>query len=649
VNAVDGSRSETSPALSQAPHPAAHHRGSGKRRILQDFLWGLLTTAVLVGANVLFENTPFGEAAVSWGDSLVQNHLIAPVQPVVRVVDISGLAPVSRERNGRFIYVTPRKELKDLIAAIAAMHPLAIGVDIDFAPDRFGIYASPDEDPGFFNEMIDLRRRSGVPIYLASNRAIGLSPKYWLGSDAYSSLAASAMLPKPLRTSLTRIGVGDQLGPTMSAALANAAASRSHTEAIRWPEWLATRNSPWVSGRFRGEQYVVDYSMMWAIMGQIINASKPSDVTSHASMFTDRVVLLGDTPRTRTTDTCVIPASVPGVDALQPQPCVFVHASGVFTLLQAPLYQLTLRARIAIDLALSIFVLGTVAVVRLHYHKARAAPEWLLYGGGFALAAATVLACISLVRSTRLVWDDFALVIVAFALHSSADRKLGALRHLRLAAKGTAVIAICLGVSLVPHAAYADPASTEVGTIRKIVPPVFLRPSAGGTVIKLDPARDTNRAVFPGQAVRCGPGGRVVLNLQGNRVTPTPCTTWYEIPFPASDHPETEDERLIDGARGGYDFGYDQKAPLDLYRIMDKERAAFSCVVKTAPERQNNFGQKFVPLTAPRPVIRTQDIEPIKPSEFPETLGAMDNQMAPNRNTSAKPSVPCSARTSLDR
>jgi CHASE2 domain-containing sensor protein len=425
VTVVDGSRSESSPAsdLPKAPGPVAPGpRSIGKRRIVQDFFWGLAATALLVALNLAFEHSPVGEVAGIWGDAFIQNKLIAAVEPTVRVIDISDLAPETVARKGPTVLVTPRAKLKALIEALVAFSPLAIGVDIDFAPSN-GNYADPDKDPEFFTWVIALSKNSGVPIYLAASSSMSSPPQYWLGSAAYRSIAASSLLPDPKRTQFSKIGVGNEMGPTMSGALASAALKADEPEFVRWPVWLANRTTSWKSGKFVAEQYIVDYSTMWAIVGQTFNAATPEDVKSHRDQFHNRVVIMGDVHKA--VDKCVLPASVPGVNTEHAQPCVFVHASGVFTLLQAPLYRLTFVARILIDIALSVLVLGAAVAIRLYYDRtSTAVPAGWVYGGGFALAAVVVMTSMLLVRSTRLVWDDFALVIVAFSMHSSVEHKL---------------------------------------------------------------------------------------------------------------------------------------------------------------------------------------------------------------------------------
>jgi hypothetical protein len=118
--------------------------------------------------------------------------------------------------------------------------------------------------------------------------------------------------------------------------------------------------------------------------------------------------------------------------------------------------------------------------------------------------------------------------------------------------------AVCIAMALVVGTAIAEP-TTEAGTIVKIVPPVYLRTvylrgSEKGPVVKLTPANDTNRLLHAGDAVRCGTGGSIVLNLHGNPVVPTPCTTWYEIPYAGPEMPPPEKSPFTEGARPKSEF-----------------------------------------------------------------------------------------------
>ncbi len=93
----------------------------------------------------------------------------------------------------------------------------------------------------------------------------------------------------------------------------------------------------------------------------------------------------------------------------------------------------------------------------------------------------------------------------------------------------------CVLVSFAGSLSAQEPRA--VGLVLEIVGPVYLRTTTRGAEVALDPQRDVRRALFEGQAIRCGPGGRVRVRL-GSRVEElTAARGRFELRFaePASD------------------------------------------------------------------------------------------------------------------
>jgi hypothetical protein len=117
--------------------------------------------------------------------SLLASDLESQELPI-QVVDIGGLekAPVLGGND----VATPRTELFGLIKAIANEGPRAIGVDIDFSPDRNG-YKNPAEDPFFFRSIAELSSRGpafpfssecgGRPISPANGGSVAKNLRTW--------------------------------------------------------------------------------------------------------------------------------------------------------------------------------------------------------------------------------------------------------------------------------------------------------------------------------------------------------------------------------------------------------------------------------------------------------------------------------------
>jgi hypothetical protein len=97
---------------------------------------------------------------------------------------------------------------------------------------------------------------------------------------------------------------------------------------------------------------------------------------------------------------------------------VLVQAAAVYTLASAPLYELSSWARPLLDLALSLFVFGVLAIAQVRYRRGdmRLAVDRLraiLIG----LAVTVVLFSSLLVHSSRIVWDDFLIVTLMLLAH----------------------------------------------------------------------------------------------------------------------------------------------------------------------------------------------------------------------------------------
>jgi hypothetical protein len=142
-------------------------------------------------------------------------------------------------------------------------------------------------------------------------------------------------------------------------------------------------------------------------------------VSDQGWLLRDKVALVGDATLGKSSDNFVIP------DRQEPFPGIYVHACAAYTLIGAPLYELTGTGRWVIDLLLSLLVFGPVALVRLRYGDGTSQAlsarglESIMRWLAVALA---VLGGTVLVRTTRLMWADFMLVAAGLLLHPSAER-----------------------------------------------------------------------------------------------------------------------------------------------------------------------------------------------------------------------------------
>lgn len=101
-------------------------------------------------------------------------------------------------------------------------------------------------------------------------------------------------------------------------------------------------------------------------------------------------------------------------------PGVYLHASAAYTLSRAPLYELKWPGRLAIDALLALAVLLGVTFVQLILGcltGREVAAHWLqVLFTGLVIAAAFV-GGVLFVGTTRLMWSDFIMVLLALLLH----------------------------------------------------------------------------------------------------------------------------------------------------------------------------------------------------------------------------------------
>jgi len=386
------------------------------KTILAGFFIGLLFTVLLIGANWVFERTQWGAEILSMSYNLLQRQLSSDAAgedlPVI-IVDINDLK-IDKDSQA-----TPRKSLEALIDQIAKQSPKAIGIDMDFSPDEDG-YITQD-DPDFFDHCLALK--SKTPIFLGIWRSQANPPDEWLGVEDYKELAASIMIPKEDTKEMVKRIVsqdGRQTGWTMAGALVNSI----HAEGDDVPAWInwavesvsKTKLSPDLSV----EQFLVDYSPLKTLVKECLHTKSPEVISDQGRLLRNKFVLVGDATLGAPGDTFV----VPGHGEITPG--VYFHACAVYTLAKAPLYKLTLRGRLAIDLLLSAAVIGSVTAIRLRYRTAAqtVATHRIQRVFTFVMALAAFVVGYLFVAKTRIFWDDFILVIAALLLHPYVEHRV---------------------------------------------------------------------------------------------------------------------------------------------------------------------------------------------------------------------------------
>lgn len=412
------------------------------RKTWRDLLKGLLFIAFVLLIKIGVEHTTFGKHLDLMGYTLLQLEL-SPGRVPITIVDISDLEPQEFNLDGKSGKATPRDSLRKMIEAIGEHEPKAIGIDVDFSPDEDG-YIHP-RDPEFFQFCLDMTNQSGVPVFLGIKRTIAKSPAEWLGGEKYQRLAANILIPKDSKRMVNVIKVGEEPESVamtherppvkaISVALADAYGREpgdspgwfqsAHESVIRALQSLAVVEST-SERRLRPglsvEDFLVDYSPLESIEPlRTINPAVLRD-QSQRQRFQDKVVLIGDATLSKATDTFVVPARD------QPYPGVFLHACAAYTLIKAPLYEVTGKGRLSIDMLFLLTILLPIVSLRL-YCEGRRSEEVATHRlqGVFTLVVVVgaIAVGVFFVRVTRVMWDDFFLALAFLVFHPFIERQV---------------------------------------------------------------------------------------------------------------------------------------------------------------------------------------------------------------------------------
>jgi CHASE2 domain-containing sensor protein len=383
-------------------------------------VWSLGTIFVLVGAKTFFDRKPFVQHLERKTYEFLQQRIVSggtTDRPDVLVIDLSTIKPEPWERDGRTGVVTPRARLKKLIDVLVELHARSIGIDVDFSP-KDGQPMHPD-DPGFFQECLELSENTGVDIFLGVYRTYEQRSK-WLGDDRYINLAAaiaSRTIDHGLATHWIAVKKGHAPLPSMSAALAGEDVGVASKEHSFW-SWLV--ESTWIvqlgPNLWTGES-VIDFSTLKRIREDVLPALPQDFYRAMPDRIKNRMILLGDAQPQEGDSFTVqgVTGAVPGV---------FLHACAANTIANIPLYSLTLFGRIVIDVLLAVLILALVRLsMWLLSFKRRPSHAEHTLELIFTLVTIVLVFIVSviLVRQTRLLWTDFIVVCAVLFLHLVVD------------------------------------------------------------------------------------------------------------------------------------------------------------------------------------------------------------------------------------
>jgi CHASE2 domain-containing sensor protein len=348
--------------------------------------------------------------------------------PVV-ILDISKLE-VSKEKGD----VTPRDKLTQLLEAVLKQRPKAIAIDIDFSPNKDGMYVT-DEDPKFFNYCLRVKKEGRVPIFLGVDEAKAELPQDWLGGARYKELAVALIVPEEDTRRIPlwlKVGDTSEQLPTLSAALSNAYGKMPK----RPPRWLAhiiemdENRLPASEHSLEDEGFtyadmLVNYSKLDAIEKSKINLDVLPEFGNafylpHAENLSDRLVIIGDADKALHEDNF----NIEGFS--KPAPGVYLHASAVYTLTTQPIYEFSHAARLIIDVLISVILILSIAFIRYRHRLSGDNYPWHKQQSRLTKIAAVIIPIIGilLVRYLSILWLNFGLVGAALLLHPKVEKGL---------------------------------------------------------------------------------------------------------------------------------------------------------------------------------------------------------------------------------
>lgn len=411
-------------------------------RVWRSFAWGLALTAVLTFGKWELEHYELGRQIEQMTVNLLQLRLGEKTDWAklpVRVVDITGLVPVRMERGGEAELVTPRAELREIVKQIAAAGPLAIGIDVDFSPSDAG-YVTKD-DPEALREFAGLKDAAGkrVRAFVGIYSAAKYEREHRLIDPEFAGLAACILVPNPdRREPVTRMVLEMRLAgaaapcPSMATALARTVRAQEEIQSPAGAEGTRDaqrKNGEWLSENFpfllrktqavekelvTAETFAIDFGPLEQLMEKRMVVNTAADIAGKEGELRGRVVLVGRGTTGRTMDQFNVPAQP------HPVPGVFVHAVAAYTLLEAPLYELTHLGRIVMDVAAALVLLLLVAGLRVLVYRWTGrdpATGWASFVFLVAVSAGIFGLGYLWIDEVGILWTDYLVVIAVLWIH----------------------------------------------------------------------------------------------------------------------------------------------------------------------------------------------------------------------------------------
>ena len=389
---------------------------------------------VLMTAKLYFEKSELGHFVHQELYKLVQVSLNAgDTAKRISVVDLGD--NISTPFTADY---TSRPELLKVIDMVAATHPCAIGLDIDFdfmihplspkqreadvrflrdLDSKYGLGSQVFEcEPGDESAM-----RSGRHIFLGAHGAIALG-KYVFGDPRFASYAAFIGFPDAedggdLRTKMVQSAIVTRGGVTASFPSLSVSVANTYLIPPRLLGW-GLDLAPYVPGGLPHERYALPTTQFWINYQPLADIEKRSILHTHVdqqSLAPKSFVLIG---RGRDYPSSADQYVVPGFSS-DKHAGVYIHACAIYTLLTGGLIALSAWGESVLDAVATFFVIGGVAVYswRRSELMGRNKKRVSLRATWIASLLVFLLAVLLARVGSGVLWDGFAIVIATLWLH----------------------------------------------------------------------------------------------------------------------------------------------------------------------------------------------------------------------------------------
>ncbi len=303
---------------------------------------------------------------------------------------------------------TDIEALKSLINALRELSPAAIGIDIDFSPDR-GLIRPTDWNT--FSQWSRLTRPDDsrpLPVKLGVFRRLYDVPKNWLGRSEFRSLAAGMAVPEDHQNNYYYVQARENENERLlqlAAALYEASDGKRPPSGGVLPKLLTE-----TAANHRYGVYVVDYSYLQEINDhQVIRYVNPQLLRAYQDQIRDNVVFVGDVGRGE--DKFALAHTTEQISG------VLIHACSLMTLRNGPLRYIDSRRSIALDVTLTfsslflvIFLPFVIQPRNPDFHAAETRLCWIV-------AFLVFLLCYGWIGWAGIFWPDFLWISIGLLIY----------------------------------------------------------------------------------------------------------------------------------------------------------------------------------------------------------------------------------------